>query len=269
MIANLKMKSSTRSSRSKSPKGSRTGSQRGNIVIGLIVGLVLGLGVALGIAVYVTKVPIPFMSKNQRGGAEQDEAEARKNRDWDPNGPLAGKAGAVKPQPPSVVSPATVGPLNAPSNGPVPVVVAPGTGTGTFVAPATARPRTAPVPAEANALPSSDPLGDLARSRSGNNPTAGGTIAGAAPSVAASANGTDPFLYFVQAGAFRTTDDAEAQRAKLSLMGVEARVTEREQAGRTVYRVRAGPFNKKDDADHLKDRLDGGGFESALVRVQR
>jgi len=76
-------------------------------------------------------------------------------------------------------------------------------------------------------------------------------------------------MYFVQAGAFRTTDDADAQRAKLSLMGIEARVTEREQAGRTVYRVRAGPFNKKEDADRLKDRLDGNGLESALVRVQR
>jgi hypothetical protein len=49
----------------------------GNIVIGLIIGLVLGLGVALGIAVYVTKVPIPFMTKTQRSGPEQDEAEAR------------------------------------------------------------------------------------------------------------------------------------------------------------------------------------------------
>ena len=243
-------------------KSSTRSVQSGNIVIGLIIGVVLGLGVALGIAVYVTKVPIPFMSKNQRGGAEQDEAEARKNRDWDPNGPLAGKAGAVKPQPPSVTAPATVGPLNSPSTGPVPVVVAPGASTLP-----TPRTRTAPVPAEANALPpSSDPLGDLARARSGNNPTAGGAIASAAPSTAA---GADPFLYFVQAGAFRTTDDAEAQRAKLSLMGVEAKVTEREQAGRTVYRVRAGPFNKKDDADRLKDRLDGGGLESALVRVQR
>ena len=86
---------------------------------------------------------------------------------------------------------------------------------------------------------------------------------------ASSSSGADPFMYFVQAGAFRTTDDAEAQRAKLSLMGVEAKVTEREQAGRTVYRVRAGPFNKKEDADRLKERLDGGGLDSALVRVQR
>ncbi|WP_422088573.1 SPOR domain-containing protein [Variovorax sp.] len=251
----------------------KTTRQRGNIVIGLIIGLVLGLGVALGIAVYVTKVPIPFVTKTQRGGAEQDEAEARKNRDWDPNAPLAGKAGAAKPAPAAsgpvnpvtgepattAVAPATAPPTTAP---PVPVVVAP-----------TAKPRTAPVPAEANALPpSNDPLGDLARARSGGG-SGSTTTASAAPSsntsAASSSSGADPFMYFVQAGAFRTTDDAEAQRAKLSLMGVEAKVTEREQAGRTVYRVRAGPFNKKEDADRLKERLDGGGLDSALVRVQR
>ena len=234
--------------------------QRGNTVIGLIVGIVLGLGVALGIAVYVTKVPIPFMTKTQRGGAEQDEAEARKNRDWNPNGPLSGKAGA-RPAAPS--QPASVGPLNPPSpdtSASSPAAVAPG-------ATASVPPRTtrAPVPVEAARTPpaSSDPLGDLARARSGGNSGESATTA------AAAAGGADPFMYFVQAGAFRTTDDAESQRAKLSLMGVEARITEREQAGRTVYRVRAGPFNKKDDADRLKERLDSGGLESNLVRVQR
>lgn len=237
--------------------------QSGNTIIGLIVGLVLGLGVALGIAVYVTKVPIPFMTKTQRGGAEQDEAEARKNRDWDPNAPLAGKSNAQRPATAAVPEvsaappqPASVGPLHPPS-GPVPVVVAPS---------AAPRPaRTAPVPAEANALPpSNDPIGDLARARSG-----GGTSVATANASSGVSAATDPFVYFVQAGAFRTPEDAEAQRAKLSLMGVEAKVTEREQAGRTVYRVRAGPFNKKDEADRLKERLDGGGLESALVRVQR
>ncbi|RST55900.1 SPOR domain-containing protein [Variovorax sp. MHTC-1] len=235
--------------------------QSGNIVIGLIVGLVLGLGVALGIAVYVTKVPIPFMTKTQRGGPEQDEAEARKNRDWDPNGPLAGKAGAARPQAPATPAPpqpATAGTTTPPPTAPVPVVVPPGAQQQQQQR--AARP---PLPAEANALPpSNDPIGDLARARSGANP---GTTAAIAPPSAS----TDPFMYFVQAGAFRTPDDAEAQRAKLSLMGVEARITEREQAGRTVYRVRAGPFNKKEDADRLKERLDGGGLESALVRVQR
>ena len=244
-------------------RGRQRATQLGNTAIGLIVGIVLGLGVALGIAVYVTKVPIPFMTKTQRGGAEQDEAEARKNRDWNPNGPLSGKAGA-RPAAPS--QPASVGPLNPNSpdtsaSFPVPSTATPGASAA--VAP---RPNRAPVPVEAARTPpaSSDPLGDLARARSGASVTS--TDSGA---TAAAAGGADPFMYFVQAGAFRTTDDAESQRAKLSLMGVEARITEREQAGRTVYRVRAGPFNKKDDADRLKERLDSGGLESNLVRVQR
>ncbi|HEY2255488.1 MAG TPA: SPOR domain-containing protein [Variovorax sp.] len=236
--------------------------QSGNILIGLIVGLVIGLGIALGIAIYVTKVPIPFMTKTQHIGPEQDEAEARKNQNWDPNAPLAGKAGAARaaaspPPAPATAEappqPASAGPLNPPSAAPVPVVVAP---SASADAAAKRLTRTAPVPAEANALaPSSDPIGDFARARSG----------GGGPNGTA----TDPFIYFVQAGAFSSPEDAEAQRAKLSLMGVEARVTERDQAGRTVYRVRAGPFNQKDDADELKERLGGGGLEAALVRVQR
>jgi cell division protein FtsN len=214
--------------------------QRGNTIIGLIVGLLLGLGLALGVAVYVTKVPVPFITKTQPGGAEQDEAEARRNRDWDPNAPLAGRAGqpAAPVAAPEAAQPDASGTPNPPPGAPVPVVVAP---------------RTAPAPVEVQP-PSSDPLGDLARARGVNS------------SPAAS---SDPFLYFVQAGAFRTREDAEAQRAKLSLMGVEVKVTEREQSGGTVFRVRAGPFDKKEEADRLKQRLDGGDVESALVRVQR
>ena len=46
---------------------------------------------ALAVAVYVTKVPVPFMNKGQSRSAEQDAAEAKKNKDWDPNAPLYGK----------------------------------------------------------------------------------------------------------------------------------------------------------------------------------
>ncbi len=79
----------------------------------------------------------------------------------------------------------------------------------------------------------------------------------------------DPFNYFVQAGAFAKPEDAEQQRAKLAIMGYEAKVTEREQSGRTVYRVRIGPFPAKDAADGAKDKLASAGVESALVRVQK
>ncbi|WP_189690554.1 SPOR domain-containing protein, partial [Pseudorhodoferax aquiterrae] len=92
---------------------------------------------------------------------------------------------------------------------------------------------------------------------------------GAPAPAAAPAAAADPFDYFVQAGAFRTADDAEAQRARLAMMGLEARVTEREQAGRTVYRVRLGPYRSREDAERTKARLDSTGADSALVRVQR
>ena len=202
--------------------------QAGSVIVGIIIGVVLGLAAALAVAVYVTKVPVPFMNKGQSRTAEQDAAETRKNRDWDPNAPLYGKnpAKAVPPAPPGVIAPAP----------PVATIPAPA------IAP--------PVAPAVGGKPSADPLGDLAAART------------ATPAA-------DPFFYFVQAGAFRTPEDAEAQRAKLSLMGIDAKVTEREQSGRQVFRVRVGPFDKKEDADRQKEKLEAGGVETALVRVQR
>ena len=223
--------------------------QRGSVILGIIIGIVLGLGVALAVAVYVTKVPVPFLNKGGGRTAEQDAAEVRKNRDWDPNAPLYGKNPA-KPLPPApgiIAPPAAALPIPSP-----PVVIGPALDPPTRAATgsASAARSSSPVPPAVAGRPGSDPLGDLAAARSGNP-------------------GADPFLYFVQAGAFRTPEDAEAQRAKLSLLGVEAKVTEREQSGRQVYRVRVGPFDKKDDADRNKDKLEAGGVETALVRVQR
>jgi len=90
-----------------------------------------------------------------------------------------------------------------------------------------------------------------------------------AAAVPSTRPGADPFIYFVQAGAFGRAEDADQQRARLGLLGFAARITEREQSGRTVYRVRLGPFDKKDEADAARERLDGNGVEAALVRVQR
>jgi cell division protein FtsN len=188
--------------------------QRGNTLLGLIIGVLVGLGAALAVAVYVTKVPVPFLNKSPTRSADSDAAEAKKNKDWDPNAPLAGKS-PVKPVAPAVADPDVV----------------PGKAKG-----------------------SADPLGDLAKAKSESKSASGGA---------------DPFSYFIQVGAYRTPEDAEQQRAKLSLIGFQAKVTEREQSGRTVYRVRLGPFDKKDDADKTKERLDDQSIETALVRVQR
>lgn len=208
-------------------------SQRGGFVMGLIVGLLIGLALALGVALYVTKVPVPFVNKVPQRTAEQDAAEAEKNRNWDPNGPLAGK--------------------NAPRPGPG---VA---GAASAAAPvATAAPASAAPLARASAPTGArDPAAILA-----DRPQA--AVRPVQPTPAG-----DPFAYFVQAGAFARPEDAEQQRARLAMLGYEGKVTEREQSGRTMFRVRIGPFDRKDDADGAKEKLAGVGVESALVRVQK
>lgn len=208
--------------------------QRGGTLLGFIIGLVLGLGIALGVAVYVTKVPVPFMNKSQSRTAEQDAAEAKKNKDWDPNAPLYGK----NPAKPAVVeadAPASANPPAVPAASPAATIAAP--------VPAVVDPKAAKTDAKADAK--ADPLGDLAKAKA------------------------DPFNYFIQTGAFRTEDDAQAQRAKLALGGMDAKITEREQSGRMVYRVRVGPFEKRDDADKVKDKLEAGGYETVIVRIQK
>ncbi len=99
-----------------------------------------------------------------------------------------------------------------------------------------------------------DPLADLAKSRT---------------AVSAPDAGTEPFQYFVQVGAYRSQAEADSQKAKMALLGLDARISEREQAGRIVYRVRLGPFDDKAVAERLHARLERAQFENTIVRIQR
>ncbi len=227
-------------------------SQRGGTLLGFVLGLVIGLIIALGVAMYVTKVPMPFSNKNQSRSADQDAVEAEKNKDWNPNGAIQSKP--VTPEAPADATAAN--PAAAAAGVPNP---------GAAAAPAVM----------------ADPLADLAKKQNPNLAPAASTPAAPAPAAstpppaatpqpANKAPATnDPFTYFVQAGAFKSAADADAQKAKLSMMGIEAKVSEREQAGRAIFRVRSGPFDDKDQAEKIKARLDASGMDAALVRVQR
>jgi cell division protein FtsN len=206
-------------------------SQRGGTLVGIIIGLVVGLGVALAVAIYVTKAPVNFAHKTQTRTPEQLAQEAKKNKDWDPNTPLHGK----NPVKPAASAPASTAPAPAPAEIAKPAATSKATASAAPAAPAK----------------SADPLGDLAKAKTQAGP------------------GTDPFVYFVQSGAFRSPPEAEAQRAKLALLGFDAKITEREQSGYTVYRVRIGPVDKKDDADKIKEKIESSGIESVMVRVNR
>lgn len=206
-------------------------SQRGGFVLGLIVGLLLGLGLALGVALYVTKVPIPFVNKVPQRTAEQDAAEAEKNKNWDPNNPLYGKNPA-KPRPVQLEAAASAA-------SPAEVAVPASAATGKLAAPA-------------------------ASATSSRNPAA--ILAGeGVPAPAA----TDGLTYQVQAGAYGSQAEAEQQRAKLAILGLEANLQEREVNGRTMFRVRLGPFAQREQAEDVRVKLQAAGIESALVRVQK
>ncbi len=213
-------------------------SQRGGTFLGFILGLVIGLGVALGVAMYVTKVPTPFSNKNQTRSAEQDAVESQKNKDWNPNGVLQPKAPASAPGSAEEGAPAAVTPVPAPA--PVPSVVPPAR-KGDEVKPAV----------------QADPLGDLAKSKA------------ATKTEPAKADAAEPFQYFVQVGAYRSQAEADGQKAKMAMMGLEAKVSEREQAGRTIYRVRLGPFDDKGGAERVRAKLENAQVDSAIVRIQR
>ncbi|MFT3663664.1 SPOR domain-containing protein [Piscinibacter sp.] len=122
-------------------------------------------------------------------------------------------------------------------------------------------------PASAAALPAPPVVSATPASSPARDPAA--ILAARETSVVKPTPAADPFNYFVQAGAFARPEDAEQQRARLAMMGYEAKVSEREQSGRTVYRVRVGPFIVKDAADGAKDKLAAAGVESVLVRVQK
>jgi cell division protein FtsN len=224
-------------------------SQRGGTLIGLVIGLLIGLGAALAVAIYVTKVPVPFVDRNVSRNPAQDAVEAERNKGWDPNATLNGRSPTAPPAaavPPAAAAAAT-------TEG---AIVVPSADGQPLPKPGATRPITE--------APAADPLGDLAKSRA--QPLGGTQSAAVTPAPGA---GADPFLYFLQVGAFRSAEDAETQRAKLAMLGIEALVTEREQSGRTVYRVRVGPFNQKALADLTREQLEINGNEAALVRVQR
>jgi len=204
--------------------------QRGGFVLGMIVGLLIGLALALGVALYVTKVPVPFVNKVPQRTAEQDAAEAERNKAWDPNAPLAGKA-ASRP---------TASPSPAPAATPV-----------TPATPAT---------------PTASPKAPVATAPATTAPAASSAPATATASTKA---GPDAFSFYIQVGAFARNEEAEQQKAKLAMIGQEAKVSEREQAGRTVFRVRLGPYDRQEQADAVKDKLSGAGFDAVLVRVQK
>lgn len=89
------------------------------------------------------------------------------------------------------------------------------------------------------------------------------------PAAAKADSGDEKWTYFLQTGAFREQSDAESARAKLALLGFEAKVTERPSDNGSLYRVRIGPLAQVETMNRIRSKLSDNGVDAAIVRVPK
>ncbi len=73
----------------------------------------------------------------------------------------------------------------------------------------------------------------------------------------------------LQTGAFKTAGDADAMRARLALLGLDAKVTrvQPDGGGPEFFRVRLGPYGPLDDVNGIRRTLSDNGIEAQLVHT--
>lgn len=204
--------------------------QQGGTILGLIIGLIIGLGIALAVAIVITKTPMPFTDKSGRVKASDLTA----GQTADPNKPLYGKGPAREPAKEQVAREAP------PEN--------------------TAAPQTSDKPQFVKV----DPKLDQQESKAPvieRSTAAETTRKPDLPAV------DDKWSYYLQAGAFRESTDAENIRAKLALIGVEAKISERQTDNGVLYRVRVGPFSELESMNKVRGKLSDNGVDAAVVRI--
>jgi cell division protein FtsN len=118
-----------------------------------------------------------------------------------------------------------------------------------------------PLYSNSSALPAPQP-------RAAAGPAAAPSEDKAPTTPARTALADDGARLMLQAGAFKSSQDADAMRARLALLGLDARVTQFNQDGATVlYRVRIGPFGGLDDLAGIRRTLSENGIEAQVVHA--
>lgn len=67
--------------------------------------------------------------------------------------------------------------------------------------------------------------------------------------------------YIVQMGSYNTPEAADSQRAKLAILGINARISSSKSNGQTVYRIQSGRISH-DEAQALSEKLRSNGIDS-------
>ncbi len=135
--------------------------------------------------------------------------------------------------------------------------------------------KSAPPPAEGEAAVPAEPL-DLNKPLQGKSAP---PAAGASDPIGDLANGKKPAevaptaksdaIYFLQIGAFNKRADADAQKANLAIQGIQSQLSEISSEGNTLWRVRVGPYNSVEESNPVRDKLNGMGIKSTVIKSSK
>ena len=202
---------------------------------GIIVGLIVGVGIAIGATMYLSRSATPFTNLERMQGkqtASLPEAEL-----LEPGGKLA------TVQPPVAKPDATLPPKASAPVGRKPE--APSTNT--------------PVDADGQRF-------DFYKILPGQQDAVPAPEKGTAD--AASGSNSAGQRFFLQAGAFQSESDADNMKARLALMGVEAKIQSLNVADKgLMHRVRIGPFERQEELDSLRGKLRQEGIDVSVVKL--
>nr|WP_217509909.1 SPOR domain-containing protein [Herbaspirillum sp. C9C3] len=199
---------------------------------GTLLGLILGLIVGLGIAVGVALMITKSPIPFVNKVARPERTDPTPAQAADPNRPLYGNRDIARDAARDQQQSQTPVPPNTASAQPVP--------------PVAPTPQASPAPSRPDAKA---PAATSATSKNDTN--------------------DDKWTYFLQTGAFRDQADAESGRAKLALLGFEAKVSERTADSGVLYRVRIGPFEHADAMNRTRSKLSDNGVDAAIVRIPK
>ena len=77
-------------------------------------------------------------------------------------------------------------------------------------------------------------------------------------------------VYFIQAGSFQNPADADNQKARLAILGMESSVEPADIPDKgTRYRVRLGPFAKLEDLNRVRATLAQNGIDASMVKIKQ
>lgn len=78
----------------------------------------------------------------------------------------------------------------------------------------------------------------------------------------------DAMKYWVQAGSFSQSTDAESMRARIAFIGLDAQVSYRNENGKRLYRVRIGPFDTEAQANEIRQSLADNSIQGTVIHLK-